>query len=64
MDAAGALPPRFTFIGGHPLAGAAQGGLEHARADLFSGRPWLLVADGARGFPLDGARGTQPGDDA
>ena len=37
------LPPRFTFIGGHPLAGAAQGGLEHARPDLFEGRPWLLT---------------------
>ena len=43
MEAAGALPPRFTFVGGHPLAGAAQGGLEHARPDLFSGRPWLLT---------------------
>src|SRR5436309_64888 len=44
--AARALPPRFTFVGGHPLAGAAKGGLEHARADLFAGRPWLLSADG------------------
>src|ERR1700704_2206082 len=43
MNAAGALPARFTFIGGHPLAGAAQGGLEHARPDLFGGRPWLLT---------------------
>lgn len=43
VEAAGALPARFTFIGGHPLAGAAQGGLEHARPDLFSGRPWLLT---------------------
>ena len=42
-EAAGALPARFTFIGGHPLAGAAQGGLEHARPDLFQGRPWLLT---------------------
>jgi prephenate dehydrogenase len=47
VAAAGALPARFTFVGGHPLAGAAQGGLEHARPDLFSGRPWLLTADGA-----------------
>ena len=38
------LPPRLTFIGGHPLAGAARGGLEHARPDLFAGRPWLLTA--------------------
>src|SRR5438094_6547913 len=43
VDAARALPPRFTFIGGHPLGGAAKGGLEHARPDLFAGRPWLLT---------------------
>jgi prephenate dehydrogenase len=42
-SAAMALPPRFTFVGGHPLAGAARGGLEHARPDLFAGRPWLLT---------------------
>jgi prephenate dehydrogenase len=55
VAAAAALPPRFTFIGGHPLAGAAQGGLDHARPDLFVGRPWLLTpattaSDGARAF--------------
>jgi prephenate dehydrogenase len=43
MAAAAALPPRFTFVGGHPLAGAAHGGLDHARPDLFAGRPWLLT---------------------
>src|SRR5262245_8469055 len=37
------LPDRFVFVGGHPLAGAARGGLEHARPDLFKGRPWLLT---------------------
>ena len=42
--AARSLPPRFTFIGGHPLAGAARAGLEYARPDLFNGRPWLLTA--------------------
>jgi prephenate dehydrogenase len=42
VSAARRLPPRFTFVGGHPLAGAARGGLAHARADLFAGRPWLL----------------------
>src|SRR5437764_6994563 len=41
--AARGLPPRFTFVGGHPLAGAAKGGLEHARPDLFAGRPWRLT---------------------
>src|SRR5712691_7212080 len=43
MDAARGLPPKFTFIGGHPLGGAAKSGLENARPDLFSGRPWLLT---------------------
>ena len=43
VAAARALPPRFTFIGGHPLGGAAKGGLEHARPDLFTGRGWLLT---------------------
>jgi prephenate dehydrogenase len=43
VAAAAGLPPRFTFVGGHPLAGAAHGGLEHARSDLFAGRPWLLT---------------------
>src|SRR5262249_22237035 len=36
-EAARQLPERFTFVGGHPLAGAARGGLEHARPDLFKG---------------------------
>jgi prephenate dehydrogenase len=46
VAAARALPPRFTFIGGHPLGGAATSGLEHARPDLFAGRPWLLTPTG------------------
>ena len=48
VAAARDLPPRFTFIGGHPLAGAARGGLEHARADLFMDRPWLITSTGDR----------------
>lgn len=48
------LPQRFTFIGGHPLAGAAAGGLEHARPDLFRGRPWLFTPTGdAAGAALE-----------
>ncbi len=43
VDAARGLPPKFVFIGGHPLGGAAKGGLENARPDLFIGRPWLLT---------------------
>ena len=53
VAAARALPPRFTFIGGHPLAGAARGGLEHARPDLFVGRPWLLTPNREDGGRLD-----------
>ena len=43
VEAAAALPDRLTFIGGHPLGGAARGGIEHARPDLFHGRPWLFT---------------------
>jgi prephenate dehydrogenase len=55
VAAAADLPSRFTFVGGHPLAGAARGGLEHARADLFAGRPWLLTPAARGGQPTDGA---------
>ena len=48
VEAARALPPRFTFIGGHPLGGAAASGLEHARPDLFKGRPWLFTPAATR----------------
>ncbi len=43
IEAARDLPERLTFIGGHPLGGAARGGIDHARPDLFSGRPWLFT---------------------
>src|SRR5262245_5346938 len=46
VAAAKRLPSRFTFVGGHPLGGAAKGGLDHARPDLFRGRPWLLTPSG------------------
>jgi prephenate dehydrogenase len=45
VHAARDLPARLGFVGGHPLAGAATGGLDAARADLFRGRPWILTAD-------------------
>ena len=61
MTSAASLPARFTFVGGHPLAGAARGGLEHARPDLFSGRPWLLTPPGAL-VTESGTRGSQPSD--
>ena len=49
VAAARTLPPKFTFIGGHPLGGRAKGGLENARPDLFKGRPWLLTPTGDNG---------------
>jgi len=66
VEAARALPPKFTFIGGHPLGGSAKGGLENARSDLFKGRPWLLTPSGASGDALEkltafvSALGAQP----
>jgi prephenate dehydrogenase len=41
--AAALRAPTMTFIGGHPMAGAARGGLAQARSDLFDGRPWILT---------------------
>ena len=32
------------FVAGHPMAGAARGGLDAARDGLFAGRPWFLTA--------------------
>ncbi len=46
VEAARALPPRFTFIGGHPMGGASRGGFQAARADLFRGRPWIFTPHG------------------
>lgn len=38
-DAAG-----LRFVGGHPMAGLEASGYEAGRADLFAGRPWVIVA--------------------
>jgi prephenate dehydrogenase len=43
VEAARVLPPELPFVGGHPLSGAAAGGVEAARPDLFTDRPWLLT---------------------
>ncbi len=37
------LPKPLTAIGGHPMAGKAVGGAEHAEAALFRGAPFALV---------------------
>jgi prephenate dehydrogenase len=44
---AAASPHRDRFVGGHPMAGAPEGGLQQARADLFDGKRWILCSDNA-----------------
>lgn len=34
-----------SFVGGHPMAGSEQDGIEAARADLFKGAWWVLTPD-------------------
>jgi prephenate dehydrogenase len=46
VETAAVLPPHFTFVGGHPLAGSTRGGIAAARTGLFVGRPWLFTPDG------------------
>ena len=51
VEAARALPARLEFVGGHPLGGAARGGIDHARADLFAGRPWVFTPESTAAGP-------------
>ena len=46
VRAAADLPGRLSFVGGHPLTGAARGGLGSAAAGLFVGRRWILTPSG------------------
>jgi prephenate dehydrogenase len=39
------LPAGVHFIGGHPMAGSENTGVDYARADLFDGATWALMAD-------------------
>ena len=39
------LPSQVGFVGGHPMAGSHNAGIEHADADLFRGAPYALVVD-------------------
>lgn len=40
-----ALPSHVSFVGGHPMAGSHNAGVEYADADLFCGAPYALVVD-------------------
>lgn len=42
LDAARVLPEAVRFVGGHPMAGAAVGGPEHADPLLFENAVWAL----------------------
>ena len=42
VDAAAALACP-SFVGGHPIGGAEQGGFGFARPDLFNHRPWIFT---------------------
>jgi prephenate dehydrogenase len=59
VQAATALPPHVTFVGGHPLGGSTRGGIEAARADLFTGRPWLFTPSPGAGDARLGAGESQ-----
>jgi prephenate dehydrogenase len=54
------LPPTCSFIGGHPVAGSHLRGIAHASAELFTGRPYILIAaeDGEGGQPFNLLCGT------
>jgi prephenate dehydrogenase len=40
-----ALPSSIAFIGGHPMAGSENTGVEYARADLFDSATWALMQE-------------------
>ncbi len=40
-------PRRGRFVAAHPMAGAPEGGIEQACADLFEGKRWLVCPDGS-----------------
>ncbi len=43
LDAARSLPETVTFVGGHPLAGAAAGGIDAATPEMFEGCKWIFT---------------------
>ncbi len=42
MNAATALPPDVSFVGGHPMAGSERKGLAAAQLNLYQGATWAL----------------------
>ena len=52
VDTAAALKCETSFVGGHPIGGAEQGGFGFARPDLFRGRPWIFTPTAATPAPV------------
>jgi len=55
-----AVPKTVSFVGGHPMAGSHNGGIEHASAELFQGAPYALIVDEPNGESI-GALGAVEG---
>ena len=51
-----ALPLQLSFVGGHPMAGSHNAGVDYASADLFSGAPYVLVVDDTNAGSINAAR--------
>lgn len=42
------------YVGSHPMAGRERGGAISGRADLFNGRPWVIVPHNTESVPASG----------
>ncbi len=51
---AAAAAAGIRFVGGHPMAGRESSGYGGSSADLFVGRPWVVVTPAGAGDDLDG----------
>ncbi|MEO8462365.1 MAG: prephenate dehydrogenase/arogenate dehydrogenase family protein, partial [Chloroflexota bacterium] len=50
---AAAAAAGLRFVGGHPMAGRERSGYAASSADLFAGRPWVVVAPDGSGSDAD-----------
>lgn len=52
-----AIPEGVFFLGGHPMAGGENSGIEHAQGELFAGKKYVLIA--GEGKDRRGAEGAE-----
>jgi prephenate dehydrogenase len=50
------LPLQVSFVGGHPMAGSHNAGVDSASADLFRGAPYALVVDDTNAGSINAGR--------